>query len=148
LGVGGTYFIMIAKYSQPAGSIPGQVLITEDALLADVSDRALDAYQHQSKPVAIYALLEELSVLKKAEDHGGTPWIEKWEILADMVLVNGRLAKLYDETGQTNDSARCVEEALGSAKESGAFAQAAITNRAGLMHYVATEDGTREYLKR
>src|SRR3974390_2056161 len=144
LGITGTYFVMKAKDR----SIPGQVLITEDALLADARDRAWDAYQHESKPVAIYALLEELRVLKQAEDHGGTPWTEKWELSATMAIVNGRLAKLYEEAGQTNESARCVEEGLRRAKESGAFFYPPITNRAGLMSYIATDDRTKELLQK
>ena len=146
LGACGTYFTIKAK-ERKLGGIPGQVLITEDALLADARKRALDAYRHQSKPVAIYALSEELDALKKAKDHGGTPWTEKWELSADMALVNGRLARLYDETGQTNESASCVEEALRNAKESGAFVDPSITNRAGLLHYITTDDHVKERLK-
>jgi hypothetical protein len=52
----------------------------------------------------------------------------------EMILTHGRLAELYGESGQTNESAQQVAEALKWAKESGVLW---VTNRAMLARYVA-----------
>lgn len=105
--------------------------------LGESSEHAMKAYQHDSVPVAIYALTEVLDKLKAAEQLGETPLLSKQIISIDLMLTHARLAKLYAEAGQTNLSARHIDEALRYAKVD---SNLEITNQDELMDFVAKID--------
>ena len=97
----------------------------------------MKAYQHDSVPVAIYALTEVLDKQKVAEQFGETPLLSKQMISIDLMLTHARLAKLYAEAGQTNLSAQHIDEALRYAKVD---RNLEITNQDELMDFVAKID--------
>jgi hypothetical protein len=102
------------------------------------SDRAFQAYQHESSPVAIYALTEALDRLKTAEDFGATPIYPKPMMAFDGLMLHGRLARLYLTTGQTSSCEQQVADALKCAQDIPACR--AITNQAALMKLIAKAD--------
>jgi hypothetical protein len=104
--------------------------------LGETDERAFQAYQHDSAPVGIYALTEVLDKQTKAAQFGGKPFMNRRMISIDLMLTHARLAKLYDESGQTNLSEQHVVEALNCAKEWSPF----ITNKIILMDIVAKID--------
>ena len=104
--------------------------------LAEASQQADDAYQHDSEPVAVYALSRYLAKLKDAEELGPTPpYPDKLDILFGMIMTHGRLAQLYDASGQRNLSAQESAEALRFARDSGKSLW--VTNQATLAKFVA-----------
>jgi hypothetical protein len=105
--------------------------------LAEEEDRAFRAYQHESNSVGIYALSKALDMEKEAEQFGETPYINKHILSIDMMLTHARLAKLYDQAGQTNLSEQHFIEAGNCAK---ADSNLTITNREELMDFVAKID--------
>jgi hypothetical protein len=105
--------------------------------LAETEDRAFQAYQHESSPVGIYALSEALDMEKAAEKAGATRFVSSQMLSIDMMLTHARLAKLYEQTGQTNLSERHFSEALDCAK---ADSKLTMTNRDTLMDFVAKID--------
>jgi hypothetical protein len=105
--------------------------------LGDSENRTFQAYQHETIPVAIYALTELLDKQKAAELIGETTFMSKQIISIDLMLTHARLAKLYAEAGQTNLSERHFTEALNYAK---ADSKLTITNRETLMDFVAKID--------
>ncbi len=105
---------------------------------SQASDRAFQAYQHESACVAIYALTEALDRLKAAEDFGATPIYSKQMMSFDGLLLHGRLARLYLTTGQTNLCEQHVTDALKCAQDIPACR--AITNQAALMELIAKAD--------
>jgi len=105
--------------------------------LGEFSGRAQKAYQHESLPVAIYALTELLDKQMAAEQIGETAFMSKQVISIDLMLTHARLAKLYAEAGQTNSCEQHFIEALNCAK---ADSKLAITNRETLMDFLAKID--------
>jgi hypothetical protein len=105
--------------------------------LGDSGNRAFQAYQHETIPVAIYSLSEYLDKLKAAEQAGETPFVSSQILSIDMMLTHARLAKLYEQTGQTNLSEQHFSEALGCAKADGKLT---IKNRDALLDFVAKID--------
>jgi hypothetical protein len=102
------------------------------------SDRAFQAYQHESSPVAIYAFTEALDRLKTAEDFGPTPIFPKQMMAFDGLLLHGRLARLYLTSGQTNLCEQQVDDAIKCAQDVPACR--AIINQAALMELIAKAD--------
>ena len=106
--------------------------------LASSEQRAFEAYKRESAPVAIYALSESLDKMKEAEQYGESSLLTKQVLADDMILAHARLAKLYNQTGETNLAARHFAEALRCSKESGRSTW--FTNRDALMQFVAKID--------
>jgi hypothetical protein len=106
--------------------------------LGEAEARASQAYQHESSPVAIYALSEALEAEQETAQSGGTPFLSKQSLSMDLMLTHARLAKLYRKTGRTNLSAQHLAEAL---KYTGAANNnQGITNEAALIDFVARVD--------
>ena len=105
--------------------------------LGESSERAQKAYEHESVPVAIYAMTELLDKQKTAEQVGETAFESRHMISIDLMLTHARLAKLYSEAGQTNLSAQHFAEALRYAR---ADSNLAVTNQNTLMDFVAKID--------
>ena len=137
LGVGGTYFFAMAHWGKTTAD--GLFLIKE-LEVADSGTRAFEAYQRESRPVAIYALSQHLVTLQKAHEIGSESpvFMTRLEILRGMMFTHARLAKLYTEAGQTDLSAKHVAEALRFAGETGKFP--AVTNQPALTEIVAMFD--------
>jgi hydroxyethylthiazole kinase-like sugar kinase family protein len=93
------YFVALA---QAGSTIANTLAILQLTETGQASDRAYQAYQHESSPVAIYAFTEALDRLKTAEDYGATPIYTKQMMAFDGLMLHGRLAKLYLTAGQTN----------------------------------------------
>jgi hypothetical protein len=129
------YFGAMAKYGS---TVANTLACLEMTQTGEADDRAFQAYQHESSPVAIYALTEALDRLKTAEDFGETPYLSKQMMGFDGMMINGRLAKLYLATGQTNLSEQRVADALKCAQDVPACR--AITNQAALMELIAKAD--------
>ena len=105
--------------------------------MAQAEARAIQAYKHESVPVAIYAMTELLQRQKAAEQIGETPFLSKQIMSVDLMLTHARLAKLYGEAGETNLSEQHFAEALHYAEADG---KPAITNRDTLMGFVEKID--------
>jgi len=106
--------------------------------LGESANHASHAYQHESSPVAIYALTEFLDMQTKLAHTETNNLSNKKMFSDDMTLTHARLAKLYAETGQTNLSEQHIDEALNWAKEGHIFQW--ITNKSTLMELVAKFD--------
>ena len=131
----------VAAQVRDGGIIANTLACLEMTNLGESSERAQKAYQHESLPVAIYALTELLDKQKAAEQIGETAFMSKQIISIDLMLTHARLAKLYTEAGQTNLSEQHFTEALNYAK---ADSKLTITNRETLMDFVAKIDkGTK-----
>jgi hypothetical protein len=103
---------------------------------------ANEAYEHESSPVAIYALTQSLDRLTECEQSptnftiAGEPFfVSKQQFAFYMMTTHARLAKLYSETGQTNLSVQHIAEALSYAKEGGKYY--AVTNDPALMEFIS-----------
>ena len=108
------YFAAMARYGSTIANTLAILQLTE---MGQASDRAYQAYQHESSPVAIYALTEALDRLKTAEDFGATPIYTEQMMAFDGSTLHGRLARLYLTAGQTNlceqqvaDALKCVQD--------------------------------------
>jgi hypothetical protein len=95
--------------------------LLKECELAELGQRAFQAYQHESKPIAIYALTQDLSTLQNAEKLGiDNPILQtRMEIQRRLMFTHARLAKLLAESGETNASASHIAAALRSAQETG-----------------------------
>jgi hypothetical protein len=140
LGIVGTS-IVIGKIAAEA------IVLMKAGELAASGEQADNAYQHESRAVAIYASSQYLITLKEDEElvadmpeHSKAP-INKLDVRFGMIMAHGRLAQLYDEAGQTNLGAQHLAEALKYAKESGKFP--AVTNQTMLAKFI-TKIGTRK----
>jgi len=118
-----------------------------DALVRAES-QAAQAYRQEGGPVAIYALTEALEKMKLCEQFPGgftipgEPRFRSGPPFAlDMMLIHGRLAKLYDQSGNPNLSGQHLAAALDYAQAGGA---ATVTNRLNLMDFVAKADAGRK----
>jgi hypothetical protein len=134
LGLVVGYFYARASAGRVAANTFATLEFTE---LGESSERAMKAYQHDSVPVAIYALTEVLDRQKAAEQTGETPLFSKQILSIDLMLTHARLAKLYAEAGQTNLSAQHFDEALRYAKLD---SNLEITNQDELMGFLAKID--------
>jgi hypothetical protein len=141
--VGGAagYFYSQAAVGRAVASTIAQLNI--DALVR-AETKAGQAYQLESGPVAIYALTDALDKMKLCGQFPGgftipgEPRFRSGPPFAlDMMLVHGRLAKLYDLTGNTNLSAQHLAAALDYAQAGG---EPTVTNRATLLAFVAKAD--------
>ena len=129
------YCVAMAKYGNTLANTLACLEMTQSGV---ATDRAFEAYQHESIPVAIYALAEALDRLKTAEDFGVTPYMTKQTMAFDGLMLHGRLAKLYMVIGQTNLSEQQVSGAIICAKDIPACR--AITNQVALMKLIAKAD--------
>jgi hypothetical protein len=137
LGVGGGYFCGIAYWGKQMAD--GLALIKETEI-AESGQRAFAAYQHETPPVAIYALSQYLETLKQAEEIGGANpvFMTKAAINFDTMLTHARLAKIYEATGQSDLSAQQFAEALRRASQDPKFQ--IITNKTILKEIVSRVD--------
>ena len=129
------YIMAMARYGSTVANVLATLQLTETG---QASDRAFQAYQHESRSVAIYAFNEALDRLKTAEDFGPTPIYPKSMMALDGVMLHGRLARLYLAAGQTNLCDQQVADALMCAQD--VQACRAITNQATLMELIAKAD--------
>lgn len=132
LGIAGTYLIIMPHCTKMAS----RTFFTAEAYkLGEDAQRSFDAYKHESKPVAIYALSEHLLALKKAKEiPENARLLNDRGLYLDLMLTHARVGKLYAETEQTNLSAQHFSEALKCAKEAGDGAS--ITNQTSLQEMV------------
>jgi hypothetical protein len=114
--------------------------------LTESGERAFQAYQHENKPVAIYALTQDLNTLQDEKYLGNNPFFSTpTEIQQRLMLNHTRLAKLLAEDGQTNASQIHIAEALKYAQETSVdpdpFARfSSVTNDAQLFEILAKFD--------
>jgi hypothetical protein len=127
-----------AAQARDGSVIANYMAILQLTEMGNVSDRAFQAYQHESSPVAIYAFTEALERLKDAEDFGATPYYPKQMMAFDGLMLHARLAKLYLTAGQTNLCQQQVADALKCVQDIPACQ--AVTNQAALMELVAKAD--------
>lgn len=137
LGIGGTYFFTTVYWGKATAN--GLFLIKE-LEIHDSGTRAFEAYQHESRPVAIYALNQHLTALQKAQEIGSESrvFMTRLEILRCMMFTHARLAKLYAESGETNLSVKHVTEAFKFASETSTFQ--AVTNQSQLTEILGVFD--------
>jgi hypothetical protein len=100
--------------------------------IAQSEEGAMQAYKHDSVPVAIYAMTELLNKQKAVEQNGGTAFLGKRIASMDLMFTHARLAKLYAEAGQTNLSEQHISEALHYDRD--------FTNRDELMDFISKVD--------
>jgi hypothetical protein len=131
LGLLAGYFYAEDRANRAAANAYAALQILD---LGQSSEHAWKAYQHESKPVAIYALTE---LLDKQQAVGETSFFSRQEISVDLILTHARLAKLYDDVGQTNLSALHITEAL---RYASANSNLAISNQDSLVDFVAKID--------
>ena len=129
LGIVVGYFYSQARAGRAVANSIGYLQMMD---LAQSEERAMQAYQHDSVPVAIYAMTELLNEQKAAEQNWGTAFPGKHIVSLDLMFTHARLAKLYAEAGQTNLSAEHIAEALQYDK--------GITNQDELMDFVSKVD--------
>jgi hypothetical protein len=129
------YFVAVARDGSTIANLLATLQLTETG---EASDRAFQAYQHESSLVAIYALSEALDRLKAAEDFGATPIYTRRMMTLDELMLRARLARLCLAAGQTNSCEQQVAEALKCAQDVPACR--AITNQAALMELIAKAD--------
>jgi len=107
--------------------------LLKECELAESGDHAFKAYQHESKPVAIYALSQDLATLQDAQQLVDDPTSSfRLEVARRMMFVHARLAKLDYGTNQVSDALQCAQ-AAGSRFSS-------ITNETTLSDLVAKFD--------
>jgi hypothetical protein len=129
------YLVAMAR---DGSTIAKMLAIQQMTQTATAEDRAFQAYQHESSPVAIYALTGALDRLKTAEDFGATPYYTKQMMAFDGLMLHGRLARLYLAAGQTNLFEQHVADALKCAQDIPACR--AVTNQSALMELIAKAD--------
>jgi len=108
--------------------------------IAAAGERAFTAYQHESQPVAIYALSQYLDALKQAEEFASDNSIimTRTTIRFDAMLTHARLAKVYAAAGQSDLSAQEIAEALKCAQQDRRLRT--ITNETALIEFVKRVD--------
>ena len=111
IGVGGAYFCG-GVYS--GKQIADGLALFREVEIAESGNRAYAAYQHESPPVAIYALSQYLDTLKKTEELVGenAVFMTKSSINFDTMLAHARLAKAYAAAGQPDHSTQQIAKAL------------------------------------
>ena len=137
LGVGGTYLFGIAYWGKQTAD--GLVMIKETEIGAS-GQKAFDAYQHESQPIAIYALTQFLDTLTNAEAmcSENPVLLTKMDIHFDMMLTHARLAKVYAAMGQSELSQQQLADALRCASQEHKLQS--ITNQAVLTEILARVD--------
>ena len=142
IGLAVGYFCGQARINRRAANVNAAC---NTAGVASSLRKANEAYQHESRPIAIYALTQSLDKLKECEQFperftiAGEPFfMGKQQFAFYMMTTHARLAKLYSETGQTNLSVQHVTEALNYAKEGGKYY--AVTNDPALMEFINKQD--------
>ena len=137
LGVGGGYMGSMVYWGKQTAD--GLALIKEMEI-AESGQQAFAAYQHESPPVAIYALNQYLDALKRTEDLAGdnAVFMTRSGINFDTMLAHARLAKVYASAGQPDRSAQQIAAALERANRDQKLR--GITNEAALKEMVARMD--------
>jgi hypothetical protein len=133
-GLAAGYFVDIIH----ATSIMAKgMLLQKEIALNQSGSAAFEAYQHESRLVAIYALTQDLSTLQDTEqliDDPAQPL--HVEIEYHMMLVHSRLAKLDFGTNE-------ISKALECAQATGRFLS--ITNETQLFELLAKCDQKGDY---
>ncbi len=118
-----------------------------DSQIVELGGRAFKAYQHEDRPVAIYALTDYLSNLQDAESSGTHDqfFLPDTELQRCLMFTHARLAKLLAESSQTNASEAHIAEALKYAQKTGSDTRkiarfTSITNEAQLFDIVSKFD--------
>ncbi len=103
-------------------------------------EKAFKAYQHESKPVAIYALTQHLNTLSDAKDIGSENpvFMSRLQIFREMAFTHARLSRIYEEQAEEDLSAKHISQALHYIAQTDIFA--GVTNQAALMDVVAKFD--------
>jgi hypothetical protein len=100
------------------GIIADSLALLKEIEITESGKRAFQAYQHESKTVAIYALTQDLNILQDDEKLGKNPYFATpTEIQRRLMFDHARLAKLLAETGQADVSTNHIVEALKYAQE-------------------------------
>ena len=102
--------------------------------------QALDSYQTESRPVAIYVLKEYLDNAERLRGRSNS-YIITTESRDGMMHMHAMLARLYADSGETNLSAEHLKTALEYAKGTGDHP--AVTNQATLWDLIDHEYGKR-----
>ena len=92
-----------------------------DMLIVESGSRAFKAYQHEDRPVAIYALTDYLTSLQEAESSGTHDqiFLPDTELQRCLMFTHARLARLLADSGGADASAAHITEALRYAQETG-----------------------------
>jgi hypothetical protein len=137
LGIGGAFFFGGAYSGK---QIAEGLALFKELEIAESGQRAFAAYQHESPPVAIYALSQYLDTLKKTEELAGenAVFMTKSGINFDTMLAHARLAKVYAAAGQSDRSAQQIAAALERANRDQKLR--GITNEPALTEIVARID--------
>jgi hypothetical protein len=95
-------------------SVADGLFLMKDLEVAQSGIRAFEAYQQESRPVAIYALKQHLETLTDAEDLGGENpvFMTELQIAREIAFTHARLAKLHEQSGDTDLASMHVSEAL------------------------------------
>jgi hypothetical protein len=120
---------------------------THDMQIVESGNRAFKAYQHEDRPVAIYALNDHLAILQEAETNGAhdSIFLPGTELQRRLMFTHARLAKLLTDNGQSDMSMTHVTEALKYAQETDKDARKiarflSITNQSQLFDIVSKFD--------
>jgi hypothetical protein len=128
------------------GTLANTLALLKETELSESGERAFQAYQHESKPIAIYALTQDLNTLQDVKELGNNPFASTpTEIQRRLMFNHARLAKLFAESGQSNDSTNHIAEALKYAQETSADSNAiarfsSVTNETQLFEMLAKFD--------
>jgi hypothetical protein len=128
----------IVALAQAGKTVANTLAVVQLTETGEACNRAFQAYQHESSPVAIYALSAAVERLKSAEDFGATTLYTKEMMAFDGVMLHGRLARLYLAAGETNSCEDHVAEALKRAQNIPALQT--VTNQTALMELIAKAD--------
>lgn len=106
---------------------------------------ASHAYYEESRPVAIYALSQQVLKLEQEEKDDRNPFVSDKDVPMGMVITHGRLAKLYAEAGETNLEAQNVAQALIWGKKTNRWH---FTNEMQLTNWIAKGNRSEEHLNK
>lgn len=135
------YFI---EMIHAGGQFASTLSLVKETQLAESGDHAFKAYQHESSPIAVYALTQDLATLQDAEQLVDDPTSSfQMEVHRRMMLDHARLAKLLAASGATDARTNHIAEALKCAQGSGRLSS--ITNESQLFDIVAKFDSKGVY---
>ncbi len=131
---------VVGKEIYDGKSVADGLFLMKELEVARSGEEAFKGYQHESIPVAIYALKQHLITLNHAEDVGGDNpvFMGKVQILRETAFTHTRLSRLYTQEGEADLSAEHMAQSLHYIAQTDRYA--GITNEATMLELVAKFD--------